>query len=245
MSKMEGNPQEEKQGSKFKRLLSKVEEEEGNLPQDLPQNNREEGSPHSVLNDDITTQITKPDNSSTQPSTQSDDTPPSSGAAYDTADVPLPNRVNELDINATRVTPSAYGRNATQNQHVQKGDYQTLNSAAIPSIPVSIDWRKGTGCVIRLSIIGIFIFVVLLIIAGSFFLYQYNSIASTLPNVNELQQRAAQFETTRILDRNGNVLYEIVDPTAGRRSYVPLEKISPYLIAATVATEDKEFLFSF
>ena len=56
-----------------------------------------------------------------------------------------------------------------------------------------------------------------------------------------LRQRSAQFETTRIMDRNGNLLYEIVDPSAGRRSYVPLDKISPYLIAATVATEDQGF----
>ena len=47
--------------------------------------------------------------------------------------------------------------------------------------------------------------------------------------------------TTRILDRNGNILYEILDPTAGRRTYVPLDKISPYLVAATIATEDKGF----
>ncbi|MBL8050864.1 MAG: transglycosylase domain-containing protein, partial [Anaerolineales bacterium] len=40
---------------------------------------------------------------------------------------------------------------------------------------------------------------------------------------------------------NGQPLYEILDPTAGRRTYVPLEDISPYLVAATIATEDKEF----
>ncbi len=56
-----------------------------------------------------------------------------------------------------------------------------------------------------------------------------------------LFQNSAKFETTRILDRNGNLLYEILDPTAGRRTYVPLEDISPYLVAATIATEDKYF----
>ena len=70
---------------------------------------------------------------------------------------------------------------------------------------------------------------------------QYFSIARTLPDVAELRQKASQFETTRILDRNGNVLYEILDPNAGRRTYVPLNKISPYLVAATIATEDKDF----
>jgi len=72
-------------------------------------------------------------------------------------------------------------------------------------------------------------------------LFQYYQIASALPDISDLRQRASQFETTRILDRNGNVLYEILDPNAGRRTYVPLEKISPFLVAATVATEDKGF----
>ena len=73
-------------------------------------------------------------------------------------------------------------------------------------------------------------------------LYQYFSIVSAedWPDVGTLYQNSAQFETTD-LDRNGNLLYEILDPNAGRRTYVPLEDISPYLVAATVATEDKGF----
>jgi membrane peptidoglycan carboxypeptidase len=71
--------------------------------------------------------------------------------------------------------------------------------------------------------------------------YQYYSIASALPDVSDLRARTSQFQTTRILDRNGQPLYEILDPTAGRRTYVPLEDISPNLVAATIATEDKEF----
>jgi len=75
----------------------------------------------------------------------------------------------------------------------------------------------------------------------SILFYQYYQIAATLPTISDLQQRASQFETTRILDRNGNLLYEILDPKAGRRTYVTLDKISPYLVAATIATEDKGF----
>ena len=56
-----------------------------------------------------------------------------------------------------------------------------------------------------------------------------------------MQQHASQFETTRILDRNGDILYEINDPNAGRRTYVPLKEISPFLVAATISTEDKDF----
>ena len=86
--------------------------------------------------------------------------------------------------------------------------------------------------------------IVVIVIFGAGATYaviQYFTIARTLPDISGLSERASQFETTRILDRNGNVLYEILDPNAGRRTYVPLERISPYLIAATIATEDKEY----
>ena len=40
----------------------------------------------------------------------------------------------------------------------------------------------------------------------------------------------------------GIFLYEILDPNAGwRRTYVPLNDISPNLVAATISTEDKDF----
>lgn len=45
----------------------------------------------------------------------------------------------------------------------------------------------------------------------------------------------------QIFDRNGNLLYEYVDDRSGLRSPVALEDISPYLIAATVSTEDYGF----
>jgi len=85
------------------------------------------------------------------------------------------------------------------------------------------------------------VFLLVMMGVAAFAIYTYFDIAKTLPAVDELQNRASQFETTRILDRNGNILYEIVDPNAGKRTYVPLERISPYLIAATIATEDKEY----
>jgi membrane carboxypeptidase/penicillin-binding protein len=88
-------------------------------------------------------------------------------------------------------------------------------------------------------IIGLFVFLALLIAVASFGLYQYYSLASTLPSADDLSSHAAQFETTRILDRQGNLLYEILDPNAGRRTYIPLDRVSPYVIAATLATEDK------
>ena len=92
-------------------------------------------------------------------------------------------------------------------------------------------------------VLGLFGLAVIGIIAGSIMLFQYYSIvkAEDWPDVGELYQRTSQFETTRILDRNGNLLYEIMDPSAGRGVMPPWMNISPYLIAATLATEDKDF----
>ena len=57
----------------------------------------------------------------------------------------------------------------------------------------------------------------------------------------ELRTRSFHFATTEILDRDGNLLWEIIDPTGGRRTNISLDQISPDLIAATIATEDRFF----
>lgn len=69
----------------------------------------------------------------------------------------------------------------------------------------------------------------------------YVYIAVNLPAPEELSSRSAAFISTKIYDRNGKVLYEIFDPHGGRRTLVPLAHISPYLIQATIATEDSNF----
>jgi penicillin-binding protein 1C len=172
-------------------------------------------------------------------------TPLSYRPALDTDGMPLPRRVDQIDLDATRVAPSAYGgapasRRSRQHPDSSEPLASTSSTAVLPR-EKSKDWKKGLGCLLRLVIVGLFLFVVVTLGVGSFLVYQYYTIAATLPDVNSLRQNAAQFETTRILDRNGNVLYEILDPTAGRRTYVGLDKVSPYVVAATVATEDKEF----
>ena len=69
----------------------------------------------------------------------------------------------------------------------------------------------------------------------------YFWVANQLPPAEALRARSLQFSTSRILDREGNLLWEIIDPTGGRRTQVPLDQISPDLIRATVATEDRFF----
>jgi membrane peptidoglycan carboxypeptidase len=104
-----------------------------------------------------------------------------------------------------------------------------------------VDLKKWMGCLLRMLILGLFGGACVLLAGATVVLYEYYSVAATLPSVDDLKGRASQFETTRILDRNGNVLYEITDPKAGRRTYIPLSKISPYVLAATIATEDKNY----
>jgi membrane peptidoglycan carboxypeptidase len=137
-----------------------------------------------------------------------------------------------------------------QPQQNEKSSSVNGQTRAMPTLPTehyktsSSGFFAGLslpGCILRGLIIVIFLMTAGGVIGASYFVYKYYSIASTLPNVEELKERSSQFETTRILDRNGNLLYEILDPNAGRRTYVPLQKISPYVIVATLATEDEEF----
>jgi len=78
-----------------------------------------------------------------------------------------------------------------------------------------------------------------LALAGSVIGYFW--IAAQLPSADELRARSSHFATTQILDRDGNLLWEIIDPTGGRRTTVPLSQISPQLVQATIATEDRFF----
>ena len=177
--------------------------------------------------------------------------------AVDQNGMPLPRRVDQIDMYATRVTPSAYQQNArptgqplprrvsppqgTVAGRVSQSEKKSSLRHTQPVQAGGMDWRDTLGCLLRGVIVLIFVGVFLVLAVGSFAIYQYYKVAATLPDVAGLQQKASQFETTRILDRNGNLLYEILDPNAGRRTYEPLSKISPYVIAATIATEDKDF----
>ena len=68
----------------------------------------------------------------------------------------------------------------------------------------------------------------------------YRQVKEDLPNAGGVY--ADIFQTTRVLDRNGKLLWEIAEPgTGGWRTYVPLEKIAADAIDATVASEDATF----
>ncbi|MFP3855071.1 MAG: transglycosylase domain-containing protein, partial [Anaerolineales bacterium] len=148
----------------------------------------------------------------------------------DDEELAIPQSVPERDVEATQVSSAAY--------HMPPSSANEDNGGL--SIRIG-RWDTFGGCAIRMAILGLFVLAAMLIALVSFGVYQYFAVASSLPSVEDLQSRAAQFETTRILDREGNLLYEILDPTAGRRTYVPLDEISPYVVAAVIATEDENF----
>ena len=172
-------------------------------------------------------------------------TPTPPPIALDKDNMPLPRRVDQVDLEGTQVTPAAYG-SASRPRTTQPRPANA--STARPSQPppkrptISLEWLgKSGGCFTRALVFSLFGLVILAVIGGSALLISYYRIARTLPSVDTLRDNTSQFETTRILDRNGNSLYEILDPNAGRRTYVPLDKISPALLAATIATEDQDF----
>ncbi len=146
--------------------------------------------------------------------------------AIDKNGMPLPRRVSEIDLSATRVSQANH-----PPRPVPPINKAVTRAAARHTQPINTrrtNWRKSIGCLLRTTIILLFIGILIVLIIGSFGIYQYFKIAATLPDISTLKARASQFETTRILDRNGNVLYEIIDPNAGLRTYVPLSEISPY-----------------
>ena len=64
--------------------------------------------------------------------------------------------------------------------------------------------------------------------------------STELPTPEHLRARAA-LGSTRILDRRGQLLYELPDPLSGRQRPVPLDTIPLALRQATIAVEDASF----
>lgn len=100
--------------------------------------------------------------------------------------------------------------------------------------------RQGMGCVSG-ALVGTISLLFLFLVGVCAFAVAYAAIASDLPSAEALRAQSAGFVSTQIYDRDGHLLYEIHDPTGGRRILVPYERISPHLINATVATEDERF----
>lgn len=101
-----------------------------------------------------------------------------------------------------------------------------------PPQPAKRRWSLGAFVGLGAALFGAFV----LLFIG---LYAY--VARQLPSADDLAQRASQFQSTRIYDRDGGLLYESIDPNAGRRTAVKVDEVAKVMVDATVATEDANF----
>ncbi|MCL4543657.1 MAG: transglycosylase domain-containing protein [Chloroflexi bacterium] len=70
--------------------------------------------------------------------------------------------------------------------------------------------------------------------------FAYRQVTKGLPSVAQIGNEHLA-ESSIIYDRHGTELFRIVDPELGVRTSVPLSEVSPYLIWATVSTENPTF----
>ena len=197
--------------------------------------------------------------------------PPSKPGAPITPETlrPPAKRPLERDPEATEVQPAVAFPGTTRPTPVQEAPTQVNPQqpsasttrqtpaarppAPLPQRPVPVEippvtraaaqgrGRDWGGCISRLVLFTLIAGIVLvtMVLAGG--AIGYTAVARTLPPPSELSARASAFETVRIYDREGNLLYSQADPNTGNRLYIPLEQMSPDLIRATIATEDKRF----
>src|SRR5512133_3776165 len=118
--------------------------------------------------------------------------------ALDKDNMPLPRRVTETDLDGTRVTPAAFETHTT-NQRRRTGPRMAATPAPTPLPAASgyrfnirdLRFRAGSGGgsrwrsrLVVTFIFLAFVFVTILLCVASLALYEYYSIASTLPSVS-------------------------------------------------------------
>lgn len=101
--------------------------------------------------------------------------------------------------------------------------------------------RNISGCLMRGFFASLLILVVLFFAGVAVAAVGYVYIGQQLPPANELWGRQTEWVSSRIYDRNGQLLWELLDPQGGRRTRVTVDHVSQYVIDATIATEDETF----
>ncbi|MBW7885026.1 MAG: penicillin-binding protein 1C [Caldilineaceae bacterium] len=91
-------------------------------------------------------------------------------------------------------------------------------------------WRRTRVRIVSITALA------LLVGAGALYWWLF----ADLPPVSAITQRMAR-PTTQILDRNGKLLYEVLDPNTGKQIDLDLSHIPEACVQATLATEDSRF----
>ncbi|GAC1314155.1 MAG: hypothetical protein NVSMB2_03160 [Chloroflexota bacterium] len=120
--------------------------------------------------------------------------------------------------------------------------YRREHMAAIASPPerpyIPPRRRRRRGWIVNL-LISLLLLIVLASVAGAIALA---AIINPLPPIAVLDDpNNLGFKTAQIFDRKGQLLWEINDPSGGKRTVISLRDMSPDLIKATLAAEDASF----
>ncbi|MFQ3536013.1 MAG: transglycosylase domain-containing protein [Aggregatilineales bacterium] len=171
----------------------------------------------------------------------------------------VPNRL--LDVTQPHVGAGVTIPNpAVSGQTIPAGSPASLQQrtatgipAPVPSISIQPDYgiqpklqdspeRLG-GLIIRFALVAFFATLsgLLLVVIGTIIFYM-NIIGRYEGRIAALGQAIdAESQSVQIFDASGRLIHQMNDPNLGARLYVTLGEISPYMIHATVATEDKRF----
>jgi membrane peptidoglycan carboxypeptidase len=98
--------------------------------------------------------------------------------------------------------------------------------------------HKPGWLLLLLGLGGLLVVGAVAVVVAGFVVYNVYS-GGLLPPDQVLAQQSSG--GAKIYDRNGRLLYEFVDDLSGLRDPVPLSEVSPWLIDATIATEDADF----
>jgi penicillin-binding protein 1C len=113
----------------------------------------------------------------------------------------------------------------------------------VPATPPAPPAKRGCGCAggVLLAIVFLILFLSIAGAAAAGGLVYANWSREVEAGVTQLESARTRetFETTQILSRDGEVLWEIFGE--GKRTAIPLAQVPPYLIQATIAVEDDTF----
>src|SRR5512134_172523 len=156
------NEEEKRREEENKQFLKRLIDSEAETRVDLPaETKKEEPNPNA------TTKASPPRRTPTPPP----------HIALDKDNMPLPRRVDELDLDGTRVSPAAY-EPPSRPRNVPS---RPVSPAMMPPVQppvfgrrIAFDWRSGWGgCLIRGLLVAMFGVVLALILGASVFLYTY------------------------------------------------------------------------
>ncbi len=103
--------------------------------------------------------------------------------------------------------------------------------------------RRSTSTYIIWGVVSAIIVGMVVVVIGLVLLIgvYFSTTSKYRDIVANLRERASKFENTIIYNVRGDVLAEFSNPNTGLREEVPLDQISPWLIHATISTENETF----